>query len=60
MVKKKKRPQFKICLEALKKFGMALLLLKLPNKGKERIFLKYSFHSIPFHFFPSPKYSVSK
>ena len=57
---KKKKPQFKIWLEALKKFETTLLLCKLPNKEKERIFLKYSFHTIPFHFFPSPKYSVSK
>jgi hypothetical protein len=31
------------------------LLLKLPNRGKEKIFFFFPFHSIPF---PPPKHSV--
>ena len=27
------------------------LLLNIPNKGNEKIFLKYPIHSIPFHSF---------
>jgi hypothetical protein len=36
-----------------RKWSFHSLLLKLPNKGNERIFLKYSYFSIPFNSFPS-------